>query len=166
MFHRCYYALQGLHDDYWNDNNNELTKCNDVEETLIERMKWRNCISLVLPSSFRFNSDLPKQLIQNLENELHTLLQQCCTPSTSTLNNNDNNDNDTSNKNDNDTNSTKDEVAEDKVDSTIDNIDENNNETIPSNRTSDTTTTNNRRYTGKIYEVLPTNANEGKVKLS
>lgn len=159
---RCYYALQGLHDDYWNGNN-ELTKCNNNEEKLIERMKWRNCISLVLPSSFRFNSDLPKQLINNLENELHTLLQQCCTTTTSTttINNNDNNDNDTSDKNDIDTTSTKDEEVEDSVDSTIDNNDDNNNDTTTKiDSTSGTTTTNKRRYTGKIYEVLPTNPDD------
>jgi tRNA (cytosine34-C5)-methyltransferase len=169
-YHRCYYALQGLHDTYWkeeeeeeeedgNSNTNLLVECPNDESKTKERQKWRNCISQVLPSSFRFNYDLPKPLIDQLEQELHTLLQQCCTAHRTTDDDIDNNKDykteipqrNTDSKNEDDEVATNQEIN---VAETI----KNDTSSSLSDR-NDSNSNNNRNNKNKVYDTLPTNPN-------
>ena len=72
-----YYAAQGLHHWYWNDTTNELVKCQTDEEINQERLRWREAIGEVLPSSFRVGRDMPEQLREKVEAQLEQLLASC-----------------------------------------------------------------------------------------
>lgn len=163
----CYYAIQGLHDHHWNDDEKSLLKCSTDQEKQIERTKWRNCIADVLPSSFRFHDDLPKQLIYHLEKELHDILQQCCDRNhRSTNDNNIHRNNDTSTRTttsmeQDDNNATND------VDKKNINIERDNNPNLVNDNDDDEThnegnITMARRSNNTVYDVelLPKNPND------
>lgn len=69
----AYYALQGLHDTYYNDEG-KLVKCETDEERNEERLRWRKSMTSVLPSSFRIAYDVSESLKQTLEAELEALI--------------------------------------------------------------------------------------------
>mgnify|MGYP005858000203 CR=1 FL=1 len=78
----AFYAVQGLHNMTWGDNDeaydpeNDLKPVADFEAWQKERLAWRGTMGQVLPASFRIHRDLPKALRIELSNELHSVLEQ------------------------------------------------------------------------------------------
>jgi 16S rRNA C967 or C1407 C5-methylase (RsmB/RsmF family) len=80
-----YYAVQGLHNQRWNEQG-ELVDCVTHEERDAERLRWRKCIGEILPASFRISKLVPRRLQEQMEQELQELLQQVSSNNTITDN--------------------------------------------------------------------------------
>lgn len=83
FFHcrRCYYALQGIHNEGYETSKSDndaslLVACTTDAEKESERLLWRTYLGKILPASFRIGKDVPEYYKQTLTAELHTLLQQ------------------------------------------------------------------------------------------
>jgi 16S rRNA C967 or C1407 C5-methylase (RsmB/RsmF family) len=92
IFHqRCYYALQGIHNQRFEakekdlangdgsisfDDGACLVSCTTDEERQSERLLWRKYLGKILPASFRFGKDVPDYYKQTLTGELESLLQK------------------------------------------------------------------------------------------
>lgn len=72
----CFYALQRLHHQRWDENSACLVECTSDEEREEERRKWRHVLGEILPASFRITKDAPIYLQTKLEQELQTLLRE------------------------------------------------------------------------------------------
>ena len=80
-FRRCYYAIQGIHNERFetSDRTNNvphLVACTSDSEKENERLLWRTYLAKILPASFRIGKDVPEYYRQRLTAELHTLLQK------------------------------------------------------------------------------------------
>ena len=71
----AYYALQGIHDTYYNEKG-ELIECQTAEEKHEERLRWRKSVTQILPASFRIAYDVSQSLKQTLEAELEALIPE------------------------------------------------------------------------------------------
>jgi 16S rRNA C967 or C1407 C5-methylase (RsmB/RsmF family) len=88
---RCYYALQGIHNQrYSSDHIDEvknvdtislhpdgcLLYCKNDTERETERLLWRKYLGKILPASFRIGKDVPTYYKETLTAELGSLLQK------------------------------------------------------------------------------------------
>lgn len=71
----AYYALQGLHNQRFNEEG-KLVPCETDDEKNCERLRWRSTIAKILPASFRIAYDVPDSLKQQIESELEELIAQ------------------------------------------------------------------------------------------
>ena len=65
-----YYALQGLHNVYLDEETQEFIKCETDEQKEKERLRWMTSLRTMLPASFRIGTDVDKVLRENLEQEI------------------------------------------------------------------------------------------------
>ncbi|CAB9527590.1 Multisite-specific tRNA:(cytosine-C(5))-methyltransferase trm4a [Seminavis robusta] len=72
----AYYALQGIHHQYFNDKG-DLVECQSPEEIDAERLRWRTSIGKILPASFRTAFDVSESLKERLEKELQEIIEEC-----------------------------------------------------------------------------------------
>lgn len=70
----AYYALQGIHNSYFNEEG-KLVPCTTNEQKEEERQRWRGVIGEILPASFRIAYDIDESLKQNMEKELFEILE-------------------------------------------------------------------------------------------
>ena len=83
LFRRCYYALQGIHDERFETSDitqgvspAQLVSCKSDSEKERERLTWRKYLGKILPASFRIGKDVPEYYKETLTAELHNLLQK------------------------------------------------------------------------------------------
>jgi hypothetical protein len=73
--HRCYYALQGIHNQRF-DEHGTLVECITDAERETERLQWVNAYKTSLPASFRIGKDVPASFRAQLARELDEMIQQ------------------------------------------------------------------------------------------
>jgi 16S rRNA C967 or C1407 C5-methylase (RsmB/RsmF family) len=71
-----YYAYQGLHQDYLNEETGTYHKCTTDEEREAERQRWLTSLKSILPASFRIGNDVDPKLREQLEKELEQSVGQ------------------------------------------------------------------------------------------
>lgn len=69
-----YYAVQGLHNSYWDEETDQVKPCETDQEKELERQRWITHMKSILPSSFRLGNDVEIELRQRLEQELDQLV--------------------------------------------------------------------------------------------
>lgn len=66
----AYYALQGLHNQYYDEETGTFKECTTDAQKEEERMKWLTSLRTMLPASFRIGMDVDSTLRERLEYEL------------------------------------------------------------------------------------------------
>ena len=66
----AYYAYQGLHDIYLDNESGTFRKCETSQEKEEERQRWVQSLKTILPASFRFGNDVDPALRAQLEKEV------------------------------------------------------------------------------------------------
>jgi hypothetical protein len=72
----AYYAYQGLHNLYWNDETKSYQPCQTDEQKIDEANRWMTTIKRILPASFRIGVDVDPIVRKCLEQELEELVGQ------------------------------------------------------------------------------------------
>jgi 16S rRNA C967 or C1407 C5-methylase (RsmB/RsmF family) len=79
----CYYAIQGMHNSKWvpsaassNSSIGQLVPCDTNDDREQERLRWRENIGEILPSSFRIAADIPPVVQHRVASEIQTLLSE------------------------------------------------------------------------------------------
>jgi 16S rRNA C967 or C1407 C5-methylase (RsmB/RsmF family) len=66
----AFYAYQGLHNNYFDEETGEYKKCETLEQKETERKKWLHSLKSTLPASFRIGNDIDSGHRESLEKEL------------------------------------------------------------------------------------------------
>lgn len=66
----AFYALQGLHNQFWDEETQSFRDCENDEQKEAERQRWMTTLKGILPTSFRIGTDVDPILRQSLEQEL------------------------------------------------------------------------------------------------
>jgi 16S rRNA C967 or C1407 C5-methylase (RsmB/RsmF family) len=69
-----YYAVQGLHDSFWDEESDQPKPCLTDNDKERERQNWLKHMKSILPSSFRLGNDVDVELRKRLEHELDQLV--------------------------------------------------------------------------------------------
>lgn len=66
----AFYAYQGIHDHYLDQETGTFLECTTNEQKEAERQRWLTSLKAMLPASFRIGTDVDSDLRERLEREL------------------------------------------------------------------------------------------------
>ena len=70
----AFYAVQGLHDTYYNETSKTFIACETDAEREAERTKWLDTLRRILPASFRLGQDLDPLVRLKLDKEINEMV--------------------------------------------------------------------------------------------
>jgi hypothetical protein len=76
ILYRCYYALQGIHNERFDETTGQLVECANDAERETERRQWVDALKTSLPASFRIGKDVPAFYQAQLARELDDFIQR------------------------------------------------------------------------------------------